>query len=191
MFSKLLACLIVASAAFAATTPAPELTGTAVEVTGPKPTANAVNSADLALGADGVGEILLCVNAFFGAPCVDALYLENTCTNVPTNFQDNVSAVQPPGRRRVYTLRVGDSIFVLVLALNVSHIRDLNCGGQNIISIYPGYDNLADQGFNDRLTAWICSLNDGAFFQCRRYVAGFVLQGIIFVWFGWKLRITI
>ncbi|KAJ6457927.1 hypothetical protein C8R45DRAFT_1032319 [Mycena sanguinolenta] len=139
MFSKLLACLFVASTALAVTVPAPELTGTAVEVTGPKPTANAVNSDDLALGADGVGQILLCVNANFGAPCVEALYLENTCTNVPTNFQDNVSAVQP-AEGVICTL-----------------YQNLNCGGQNIITIYPGYANLADQGFNDRLTAWICS----------------------------------
>ncbi|KAJ7260473.1 hypothetical protein B0H12DRAFT_1217940 [Mycena haematopus] len=139
MFSKLLTCLVVASAALAVTVPAPELTGTAVEVTGPAPTNVAVNSSDLVAGVDGVGEILLCVNAGFGAPCVNALYLENTCTNVPTNFQDNVSAVQP-AQGVVCTL-----------------YQNLNCGGQNIISIYPGYSNLADQGFNDRLTAWICS----------------------------------
>ncbi|KAJ6569264.1 hypothetical protein B0H19DRAFT_911502, partial [Mycena capillaripes] len=84
------------------------------------------------------GELLLCVNANFGAPCTQALYLENTCTNVPVNFQDNVSAVQPsPG---------------VVCTL----FSDLNCGGQNIISINPGYPNLANQGFNDRLTAYIC-----------------------------------
>ncbi|KAJ7053208.1 hypothetical protein C8F01DRAFT_997007, partial [Mycena amicta] len=85
------------------------------------------------------GELLLCVNANFGAPCTEALYLENTCTNVPVNFQDNVSAVQP-AQGVVCTL-----------------YADVNCGGQNIISIYPGYPNLANQGFNDRLTAYLCS----------------------------------
>ncbi|KAJ7203492.1 hypothetical protein GGX14DRAFT_569944 [Mycena pura] len=137
MFSKLLACVVVTLSALAAAVPAPP---TATEaLPGPVSAGKAVNSADLVPGVDGVGEILLCVNAGFGAPCVNALYLENTCTNVPTNFQDNVSAVQPP-QGVVCTL-----------------YQNLDCGGQNIISIYPGYPNLFDQGFNDRLTAWICS----------------------------------
>ncbi|KAJ7112515.1 hypothetical protein C8R44DRAFT_711045 [Mycena epipterygia] len=146
MFSKLLIFAAVALGASYAlatpTSPPPVVTGTATEYT-PGPvatgTSGAVRSEDLVAGVDGVGELLLCVNANFVGPCVEALYLENTCTNVPTNFQDNVSAVQPAAG--------------VVCTL----YADLNCGGQNIISINPGYSNLATQGFNDRLTAFLCS----------------------------------
>ncbi|KAJ7081212.1 hypothetical protein B0H15DRAFT_743617, partial [Mycena belliarum] len=84
------------------------------------------------------GQLLLCVNANFGAPCTNALYLSGTCTNVPVNFQDNVSAVQP------------------VQGVVCTLFANVNCGGQNIISINPGYSNLAAQGFNDRLTSYLC-----------------------------------
>ncbi|KAJ7105196.1 hypothetical protein C8R44DRAFT_715417 [Mycena epipterygia] len=146
MFSKLLTFVVVALGASCAlatpTSPPPVVTGTATEYT-PGPvatgTSGAVKSEDLVAGVDGVGEILLCVNVNFRAPCVSALYLENTCTNVPTNFQDNVSVVQP-----------AEGVDCVLYA-------DLNCvGGQNIVTIYPGYSNLAAQGFNDRLTAFFC-----------------------------------
>ncbi|KAJ7590379.1 hypothetical protein C8J56DRAFT_784108, partial [Mycena floridula] len=85
------------------------------------------------------GELLMCVNANFGAPCTNVLYFENTCTNVPTNFQDDVSAVQPSAG--------------VVCTLYI----DLNCGGGFIISINPGYANLAQQGFNDKITSFVCT----------------------------------
>ncbi|KAJ7290683.1 hypothetical protein C8J57DRAFT_1276284 [Mycena rebaudengoi] len=146
MFSRLLTFAVVALGASCAlaspTAPPPAVTGTATDYT-PGPvatgTGRVVQSSDLVPTADGVGQLLLCVNANFGAPCTQALYLENTCTNVPTNFQDNVSAVQP-----------ASGVICTLFA-------DVNCGGQNIISVNPGYPNLATQGFNDRLTAFICS----------------------------------
>ncbi|KAJ7486979.1 hypothetical protein FB451DRAFT_1026068 [Mycena latifolia] len=98
-----------------------------------------VKSEDLVPSADGVGEIMLCIDSQFRPPCTTALHLESTCTNVPVNFNDNVSAVRP------------------VQGVVCTLYADVNCGGQNILSIYPGYPDLATQGFNDRLTAYICT----------------------------------
>ncbi|KAF7351585.1 hypothetical protein MSAN_01591000 [Mycena sanguinolenta] len=130
---KLLVCLSVAAVTLAVTTPQPAFTGTAVEV------AAAVNSSDPVPGAQDAEEIYLCANRYFMPPCVTVPYLKNTCTNVPFGFNDNVSSVKP-AQGAVCTL-----------------YADISCRGQNIVTVYPGYSDLLQQGFNDRLSSWECS----------------------------------
>ncbi|KAF9257130.1 hypothetical protein L218DRAFT_837811, partial [Marasmius fiardii PR-910] len=82
--------------------------------------------------------LLVCTEANFGGNCEEVLYNNNVCTNVPVGFKNKITSVAPKKTAQC------------------ALYKGAGCTGNFITVVDPGFSNLKEQSFNDRITSFTC-----------------------------------